>query len=158
MLAQYHEFLRRSLPPRAPLLSPTLLHYHVRQHSQRFLTAATLTQLKAEHLRPKTFQRLPNLQVGYIYFDSLFPIKFGFWDLRSLFVRTDHKVLLQQLKNKMPAKEAVGHDLEVIGAKERYTEAQSVATSPRPGSHRGCIVLMHPLVDLKMGGTFPSFT
>lgn len=106
------KLVRVSLTPaRRPPFRPALSNL-------RALTSATLSPDESEHLEPKA-PRTPNAQTGYIYFDSLYPIKLGFWDIRSLFVRTDHKVLLERLKHRLPDSGQVGHGFEVIGAEER---------------------------------------
>ncbi|CAO1635155.1 unnamed protein product [Sympodiomycopsis kandeliae] len=63
-----------------------------------------------------------NKATGYLYFDSLYPIKLGFWDIRHWFVKTNHSSLLQRLKTSLPAEDQVGHDFKVIGAEERLKD------------------------------------
>ncbi|CAO1625309.1 unnamed protein product [Parajaminaea phylloscopi] len=108
---------------------------------RRRLATATLSPSEADHLEPETFGETAHSQVGYIYFDSLYPIKLGFWDLRSFFVRTDHKVLLERLKSKLPDEASIGHGFHAIGAEERLKDggaflsfAYTPAHSPPPNA------------------------
>ncbi|CAO1614763.1 unnamed protein product [Jaminaea pallidilutea] len=80
--------------------------------------SATLSPSEKEHLQPSSSTG----RLGYLYFDSLYPIKLGFWDLRHFFVRTDHRSLQERLKNSITEASQVPHDFKIIGAEERLKD------------------------------------
>ncbi|KDN40247.1 hypothetical protein K437DRAFT_258710 [Tilletiaria anomala UBC 951] len=59
---------------------------------------------------------------GYLYFDSCFPIKLGWWDLRSYLASAEQGLLLERIKNSIPPEEEVGHGFKVLGVEERIKD------------------------------------
>lgn len=93
---------------------------NTRSLSTAELPGATLTPAESEHLAPDS--SATQGQIGYLYFDSLFPIRLGFWDIRHWFVATNHDSLKEKLRNSLPDKDLIGHDFEVIGAEARLKD------------------------------------
>lgn len=90
-------------------------------------TTASAPPEGTEHLKPQTTSAAGSSQAtdtatGYLYFDSLYPIKLGFWDIRHWLVKTDHSALLQRLKDSLPSEDQVGHNFQIIGAEERLKD------------------------------------
>lgn len=122
-------------PPHRIPLSSTSIPYLVRHRynstaatSAAANSTATLSPSEAEHLATPSSSSTsspplpPDAQVGYLYFDSLYPIKLGFWDIRSWLVQTDHRSLEQRLRSSLPDPLTVGHGFTVLGAEERLKD------------------------------------
>lgn len=110
----------RPIPKTFP---PTITNNAIRRRSLSTadVPGATLTPEETEHLTPDSTAARPG-QIGYLYFDSLFPIRLGFWDIRHWFVATNHDSLKEKLRNSLPDKDLIGHDFEVIGAEARLKD------------------------------------
>ncbi|PWN18397.1 hypothetical protein BCV69DRAFT_314598 [Microstroma glucosiphilum] len=122
-IQQRHHATTRTIPRTFPRASTGSSSNSVnsRSLSTAELPGATLTPAETEHLAPDSPASRQG-QIGYLYFDSLFPIRLGFWDIRHWFVATNHDSLKEKLRNSLPDKDLIGHDFEVIGAEARLKD------------------------------------
>ncbi|KAN0061161.1 mitochondrial escape protein 2 [Thecaphora frezii] len=70
----------------------------------------------------------PYRKLGYLYFDSAFPIRLGFWDLRYLLARFERRSTLDRIKASLPHADQVGHGFKVIGAEQRMKDGGAFVT------------------------------
>lgn len=61
----------------------------------------------------------PHEKLGYLYFDTVFPITLGLWDLRRLAISVESKTLLEKLRATLPQSQEVGYGFEVLGVEAR---------------------------------------
>lgn len=106
-------------PPLRAVPRGTNLHGRLISYSSARQATATTAPDSEKHLNAS---KDGGAAQGYLYFDSLYPIKLGFWDIRHWFVKTNHSALLQRLKDSLPPEEEVGHAFKVVGAEERLKD------------------------------------
>ncbi|EPQ25968.1 uncharacterized protein PFL1_06423 [Pseudozyma flocculosa PF-1] len=70
----------------------------------------------------------PFRKVGYLYFDSAFPIRLGFWDVRYMLARLEKRSTLDRIKASLPPSDQVGHGFKVIGAEQRQKDGGAFLT------------------------------
>ncbi|PWN51525.1 hypothetical protein IE53DRAFT_342187 [Violaceomyces palustris] len=66
--------------------------------------------------------RDPTLKHGFLYFDSVFPIRLGFWDIRYLVANFEKESLVTKVEKTLPSTEKIGHDFKVLSAQERIKD------------------------------------
>ncbi len=70
----------------------------------------------------------PFRKIGYLYFDTVFPIRLGFWDIRYMLASLEKRSVLDRVKASLPPDESVGYGFKVIGAEERMKDGGAFVT------------------------------
>ncbi|CBQ68428.1 related to PRP12-involved in early maturation of pre-rRNA [Sporisorium reilianum SRZ2] len=70
----------------------------------------------------------PFRKVGYLYFDTVFPIRLGFWDIRYMLASLEKRSVLDRVKASLPPDQSVGYGFKVIGAEERMKDGGAFIT------------------------------
>lgn len=70
----------------------------------------------------------PFRKIGYLYFDTVFPIRLGFWDIRFLLARFEKRSVLERVKGSLPPEDSIGYGFKVIGAEERMKDGGAFIT------------------------------
>ncbi|CDU25343.1 related to PRP12-involved in early maturation of pre-rRNA [Sporisorium scitamineum] len=70
----------------------------------------------------------PFRKIGYLYFDTVFPIRLGFWDIRYMLASLEKRSVLDRVKASLPPDQSVGYGFKVIGAEERMKDGGAFIT------------------------------
>ncbi|GAC92454.1 potential mitochondrial maintenance protein [Pseudozyma hubeiensis SY62] len=70
----------------------------------------------------------PFRKIGYLYFDTVFPIRLGFWDIRYMLASLEKRSVLDRVKASLPPDQSVGYGFKVIGAEERMKDGGAFVT------------------------------
>lgn len=70
----------------------------------------------------------PFRKIGYLYFDTVFPIRLGFWDIRYMLASLEKRSVLDRIKASLPPDQSVGYGFKVIGAEERMKDGGAFVT------------------------------
>ncbi len=70
----------------------------------------------------------PFRKIGYLYFDTVFPIRLGFWDIRYMVATLEKRSVLDRVKASLPPDHKVGYGFKVIGAEERMKDGGAFVT------------------------------
>ncbi|SPO28594.1 related to PRP12 - involved in early maturation of pre-rRNA [Ustilago trichophora] len=70
----------------------------------------------------------PFRKIGYLYFDTVFPIRLGFWDIRYMLASLEKRSVLDRVKASLPPDQSVGYGFRVIGAEERMKDGGAFVT------------------------------
>ncbi len=61
----------------------------------------------------------PDMSIGYLYFDSVFPIRLGWWDIRGYIASAEQGGLLERIRSSLPEDAHIGHGFKVLSVQER---------------------------------------
>ncbi|KAM0751298.1 hypothetical protein T439DRAFT_313608 [Meredithblackwellia eburnea MCA 4105] len=80
---------------------------------------ASLSASSASNTKQDAAKEDAKRLTGYLYFDSLFPIKLGMWDIRSLVAQMEKEPLLDSLKSLCPPDSALSARVEDVTPREK---------------------------------------
>ncbi|CEH19455.1 hypothetical protein CBOM_06777 [Ceraceosorus bombacis] len=83
------------------------------------LPSALIEQTSSYPLVPLDLKLEPDERLGFLYFDTMFPIELNVTDPRRYLVSVQGEALLQRLQNSLPASEEVGYAFSIVGVESR---------------------------------------
>ncbi|SNX85177.1 related to PRP12 - involved in early maturation of pre-rRNA [Melanopsichium pennsylvanicum] len=114
-------------------IGPTLTYPAEHSNGLRWSSSAALASTSpeaakvAEDAETET-ESDPFRKIGYLYFDTVFPIRLGFWDIRYMLASLEKRSVLDRIKASLPPDQSVGYGFKVIGAEERMKDGGAFVT------------------------------
>ncbi|PWZ03675.1 hypothetical protein BCV70DRAFT_209908 [Testicularia cyperi] len=98
------------------------------RHSSASLASTSPEAAKVAEDAEAETETDPFRKIGYLYFDTVFPIRLGFWDIRYMLARFEKRSVLDRVKASLPPESSVGYGFKVIGAEERMKDGGAFIT------------------------------
>ncbi|KIS68234.1 uncharacterized protein UMAG_03816 [Mycosarcoma maydis] len=104
------------------------LHPASRWSSSAALASTSPEAAKVAEDAEQETENDPFRKIGYLYFDTVFPIRLGFWDIRYMLASLEKCSVLDRVKASLPPDQSVGYGFKVIGAEERMKDGGAFVT------------------------------
>uniref|UniRef100_V5EX92 Mitochondrial escape protein 2 n=1 Tax=Kalmanozyma brasiliensis (strain GHG001) TaxID=1365824 RepID=V5EX92_KALBG len=108
--------------------APSTLRSGLRWSSSAALASTSPEAAKVAEAAVTETENDPFRKIGYLYFDTVFPIRLGFWDIRYMLASLEKRSVLDRVKASLPPDESVGYGFKVIGAEERMKDGGAFVT------------------------------
>ncbi|KAJ1023023.1 hypothetical protein NDA13_005071 [Ustilago tritici] len=115
---------KQRLSPRAATTSLATLRWS----SSAALASTSPEAAKVAEDAESETENDPFRKIGYLYFDAVFPIRLGFWDIRYMLASLEKRSVLDRVKASLPPDQSVGYGFKVIGAEERMKDGGAFVT------------------------------
>lgn len=114
----------RQTSPKATTTSTT----NLRCSSSAALASSSPEAAKVAQDAEDETENDPFRKIGYLYFDTVFPIRLGFWDIRYMLAFLEKRSVLDRVKASLPPDQSLGYGFKVIGAEERMKDGGAFVT------------------------------